>query len=78
MGDWKSLVQIYNEAIDTRIWTADTEYVSIKDKENWLKEHSEEMFPIYFAENNTETNGWCILSPYRYDWSQIVLIWVSR
>ena len=66
VGDWESIVRIYNEAIDTRISTADTDYVSIENKENWLKEHSEERCPIYVAENNAETEGWCSLSPYRY------------
>ena len=66
VGDWESIVRIYNEAIDTRISTADTDYVSIENKENWLKEHSKEKYPIYVAENDAEIEGWCSLSPYRY------------
>ncbi|MBN12331.1 MAG: N-acetyltransferase [Opitutaceae bacterium] len=38
----------------------------MENKENWLKEHSEERYPIYVAENNAETEGWCSLSPFRY------------
>ena len=71
LGDWESTVRIYNEAIGTRISTADTDYVSIENKENWLKKHSEVRYPIYVAENNAETNGWCSLSPYRYDRSAL-------
>ncbi len=65
-GDWGSIVKIYNEAIDTRISTADTDYVSVENKEAWLKEHSKDQYPIYVAETNAEVVGWCSLSPYRY------------
>ena len=66
VGDWESIVRIYNEAIDTSKSTADTDYVSIENKENWLMEHSEEGYPICVTENKAETEGWCSLSPYLY------------
>lgn len=63
--DWESIVRIYNEAIGTRISTADTEPVSAEDRADWLKAHSDERFPIFVMESNKVIKGWCSLSPYR-------------
>jgi len=66
VADWETIVRIYNEAIDTRISTADTEQVSIDCKEDWLNEHLEDKYPIYVDETDSTITGCCSLSPYRY------------
>ncbi len=63
--DWESIVRIYNEAIETRISTADTEPVSVSDREDWLEAHSHDRFPIFVMEADMVIKGWCSLSPYR-------------
>lgn len=65
-GDWESVVRIYNEAIDTRISTADTKHVTIESRKGWLNQHLEENYPIFVNETEAIITGWCSLSPYRY------------
>tara|TARA_B100000900_G_scaffold319724_1_gene278886 strand:+ start:220 stop:414 length:195 start_codon:yes stop_codon:yes gene_type:complete len=57
VGDWNIIVRLYNEMIDPRASAADTDYVSIENNKSWLKDHSEEQYPILFAVNNTGANG---------------------
>ncbi len=63
--DWGRILQIYNEAISTRISTADTDPVSLEDREDWLEGHSDNRYPIFVMEINRVVEGWCSLSPYR-------------
>ena len=57
VGDRNIIVRVYNEAIDPLASTTDTDYVSIENSQNWLKDHSEERYPICFAVHDTEANG---------------------
>ena len=64
-NDYSQIVQIYNQAVDEKFATADTEYVTVDSKMNWFKQHSSETYPIYVAEENRKLIGWCSLSPHR-------------
>ncbi len=63
--DWPDLIRIYNEAVDTRVSTADTEYVTIESRKSWLVEHQDERFPIFVKNVNDDVVGWCSISAYR-------------
>jgi len=65
VDDWKRIVDIYNDAIATRISTADTEIISVESKEQWLAQHDVDHYPIYVDVRDGVVTGWCSLSPYR-------------
>lgn len=64
--DWEKIIEIYNEAIETRISTADTELVTLASKETWLAQHDADRYPIYVVDREGLVSGWCSLSPYRF------------
>lgn len=64
--DLPRLVEIYNQAVDTGISTADTEHVSVESRRCWLAEHDSDSYPIYVLCQEDETiSGWLSLSAYR-------------
>ncbi|MGK0237474.1 MAG: L-amino acid N-acyltransferase YncA [Candidatus Pelagisphaera sp.] len=63
--DWPDIIRIYNEAVDTRVSTADTEYVTIESRKSWLVEHQDGRYPIDVKIVNDEVVGWCSFSAYR-------------
>ena len=63
--DHEKIVEIYNHAVDEKFATADTEYVTIESRKEWIAQHSSDTYPIYVAEENNEIIGWCSLSPHR-------------
>lgn len=63
--DREAIVKIYNHAVDEKFATADTEYVTVESRMNWFAQHSPDSYPIYIAEENGKTIGWCSLSPHR-------------
>jgi phosphinothricin acetyltransferase len=64
--DLKSIVEIYNQAIDDEFCTADLEHVTISSMEEWFKQHTPDKYPIFIAEDkNNIVCGWCSLSPHR-------------
>jgi L-amino acid N-acyltransferase YncA len=64
-NDLEGIIEIYNHAVDEKFATADTEYVSVESRKDWLSQHSPETYPIFVAEESGEITGWCSLSPYR-------------
>lgn len=64
-SDWETIIDVYNEAIDTRVSTADTAPVTVESREQWLLGHSNDRFPIYVYERDSVVAGWCSLSAYR-------------
>ena len=65
IGDLKIIIEIYNQAIDTRISTADLVHINYLDRRDWFFEHTPEQFPILVAEIESKVVGWISLSPYR-------------
>jgi len=63
--DLANIVKIYNQAVDEKFATADTEYITIESRKEWFTRHSSVTYPIYVAEENNEIIGWCSLSPHR-------------
>ena len=63
--DLFAINEIYNQAIDNRISTADLSHITIEDRIKWFDGHNSELFPILVAEIGGEVVGWISLSPYR-------------
>ncbi len=64
-NDLSSIVDIYNQAIEERFCTADLDMVTVEQRDSWFKEHTEDHYPIFVAEEATNISGWCSLSPWR-------------
>lgn len=64
-NDLCKIVEIYNQAIETKRATADLEKITIEDRRQWMIDHKPETYPVYIAEEDGEVLGWCSISPYR-------------
>ncbi len=54
-----AIVDIYNSTVPTRMVTADTEPVSVEDRQHWFNEHNPANRPLWVVENNNrEIIGW--------------------
>ena len=65
IDDLRTIVEIYNQAIDTRISTADLVHINYLDRRDWFYEHTPNQFPILVAVIENQIVGWISLSPYR-------------
>lgn len=59
------IVEIYNQAIETKESTADITPITVQDRISWFKEHEPRQYPIYVALAGKKVAGWISLSPYR-------------
>ncbi len=64
-SDLKSIIEIYNQAVDEAFCTADLDYVTVSAREDWFKQHTPHQYPIFVAENKNVISGWCSLTPHR-------------
>jgi L-amino acid N-acyltransferase YncA len=66
-ADLPAIVEIYNQNVPTRVSVADTEPISVKDREAWFHEHDPDRRPIRIAEDDDGgVGGWLSLSDF-YD-----------
>jgi phosphinothricin acetyltransferase len=65
ISDLKSIIEIYNQAVDEKFCTADLDHVTVSSREEWFKQHSPNKYPIFVAESEGVVCGWCSLSPHR-------------
>ena len=56
--DLADIVSIYNSTIASRMVTADTEPVSVEDREAWFSRHSSNFRPLWVIEHNKEICAW--------------------
>lgn len=65
--DLKQIVAIYNQAITEGNCTADTETLTVEDRQEWFNNHGPEKYPIYIVEDESDNTlmGWCSLSAHR-------------
>jgi len=63
LTDLKAIMNIYNEGIEDRVATLETETKDLDYMEEWLKNHSER-YKVLVAEENDEIFGWASLNPY--------------
>jgi len=63
--DLAPIVEIYNQAVENKFETADTEIIDLKDRQEWFFSHIPDAYPIYVCETNEKLVGWISVSPYR-------------
>jgi L-amino acid N-acyltransferase YncA len=56
-SDLSQIIDIYNAAVETRFSTADTIQVTIDEKRDWFKKHTENR-PLYVYEENEKVVAW--------------------
>ena len=57
-ADLPAIVHIFNDAIRSRVSTAQLEVVSVEERLPWLRQHSPESYPLWVAEIDREIAGW--------------------
>ena len=62
--DLPEIVRIYNSTIASRKATADTECVSVADREPWFRAHDAKKRPLWIAEKEGTTVGWASLQSF--------------
>lgn len=65
--DLEQIVAIYNQAVLKGNCTADTEPLTVSERQNWFNEHTPGKYPIFVitGENNQEIYGWYSISAHR-------------
>ena len=57
--DLPGIVEIYNSTVPTRMVTADTEIVTVADKQKWFEAHNSTNRPLWIVENDEKKMiGW--------------------
>ncbi|WDF83464.1 GNAT family N-acetyltransferase [Lacticaseibacillus pabuli] len=62
--DLPRIVAIYNETISAHTITADTEPVTVAQREEWFHEHTPQQWPLLVGELDGQVVAWVSLSPY--------------
>ena len=62
--DWPAIVAIYNEAIPSRLATADLEPATLESKQAWFQAHNPNRRPLLVAELDGMVAGWASLSDF--------------
>ncbi len=63
--DLKEIVNIFNQAIRTRISTGYLHEMTVEERQEWFSGHLPEKYPILVAEKNDTIVGWISIDPYR-------------
>ena len=63
-SDLPAIIKIYNAAIASRMATAQLEPVTLKDRSDWLKQHSADRHPFWVLETDRRIAGWLTLKPF--------------
>lgn len=62
--DLAAIVAIYNDAVATRVSTAQLEPVTVEERRDWIKEHSPDRHPFWVAEIDGKVAGWLTIKPF--------------
>ncbi|TAJ11116.1 N-acetyltransferase [Marinilabiliaceae bacterium JC017] len=65
LQDIIAINEIYNQAVRMGFQTADTEAVSLRERQKWFKEHCDDSYPVFVYVSNDQVVGWVSLSVYR-------------
>ena len=63
--DLPAIVDIYNQAIQTKQSTGDLQPLHVEDRVAWFQAHPAEQYPIFVMEEDGQAVGWCSISAYR-------------
>ena len=64
-SDLPTIVAIYNQAINSKTATGDTQEFTIAERQKWFKKFDGNSYPLYIAEVESRVVGYCSISPYR-------------
>ncbi len=62
--DLAAIVRIYNDAVATRMSTAQLDQVTVEERKNWIKDHSPNRHPFWVAEIDGEVAAWLTIKPF--------------
>lgn len=62
--DLAAIVRIYNDAVATRISTAQLDPVTVEERKNWIKDHSPDKHPFWVAEIDGQVAAWLTVKPF--------------
>ena len=63
--DLKSIIEIYNQAVNAKFETADLTEIKLSDRIAWFLSHKPDTYPIFVYEAHGQVLGWISFSPYR-------------
>ena len=63
--DYQQVLDILNEAIEKRIYTAQLREATMEDRKSWFVEHSSTQHPMFVVEVDEEIMGWVTLTEFR-------------
>lgn len=63
-ADLPAIVAIYNQAVLTRVSTAQLQPVTLEERKNWIREHSPDRHPFWVAETDGQVAGWLTIKPF--------------
>ncbi|MCJ8007161.1 arsinothricin resistance N-acetyltransferase ArsN1 family A [Lederbergia wuyishanensis] len=79
--DLESIMEIYNQGIEDRIATLETEAKDISYMAEWFKQH-QNRYSVVVAEEGNKIIGWASLNPYNsrcaYDGVADISVYISR
>lgn len=64
-ADLDAVNQIYNQAVQSKYQTAETEETSLAYRLHWYEEHLSDNYPVFVMEELGEVVGWISLGEYR-------------
>jgi len=65
IDDLPQIVEIYNQAIETKLSTGDIYPFTVKERIAWFHDHDKNKYPLIVALSNEKIVGYIYLSPYR-------------
>ena len=65
LEDLPRLTEIYNQAIRSRVCTADLDEMTPEKRTSWFMEHKDPRYPLIVAESKGAVLGYATLTPYR-------------
>ncbi len=64
-GDYQRILDILNDAIEKRRYTALLTPVTIESRRQWFQDHQDGRHPIYVADIGDDIAGWMAVTAYR-------------
>jgi L-amino acid N-acyltransferase YncA len=61
-SDLPFIVAVYNQAVATRLATADLEPITVASRSNWFEEHQDPQRPLWIIKEANTSVGWACLS----------------
>lgn len=65
LEDHQAIIDIYNQAVEDGLKTADTEIISLDEGLEWLKGHLKGPHPVFIYTVDEQVAGWLSISAYR-------------